>query len=182
VFFVNVPLCAGALIGACRLLPSEPKRVRLEDFDTRGALLVTSGMLSLVLGLIRAPIIGWSHPGTVATIVTAATILTAFVINERHACNPIAPLSLSRIKGLAAADATQLLGMAGFFSVFFFMTLYMQEVLHFSPIEAGAAYLPVTACLMVSAGLSSQLFGRIGTRPVIVGGAVVSAVGILYLS
>ena len=91
-------------------------------------------------------------------------------------------LSIFRVKGLAAADATWLLAMAGFFAMFFFLTLYMQEVLGFSPIQAGAAYLPVTACLAVASGVSSQLFARIGTRPVIVAGALLSAGGIYYLS
>jgi MFS family permease len=72
--------------------------------------------------------------------------------------------------------------MAGFFSMFFFLTLYMQEVLLFSPIQAGAAYLPVTACLALASGVSSQLFSRIGTRPVVVAGALLSAGGIYYLS
>jgi predicted MFS family arabinose efflux permease len=91
-------------------------------------------------------------------------------------------LSIFRVKGLAAADATWLIGMAGFFAMFFFLTLYMQEVLRFSPIQAGAAFLPVTACLALASGVSSQLFARIGTRPVIVGGALLSAGGIYYLS
>ena len=92
------------------------------------------------------------------------------------------PLSIFRIKGLAAADTTWLLAMAGFFAMFFFLTLYMQEVLGFSPIQAGAAYLPVTACLALASGVCSQLFARIGTRPVIVTGALLSACGIYYLS
>jgi predicted MFS family arabinose efflux permease len=115
-------------------------------------------------------------------LAAAALILLAFLANERRSRNPLVPLSIFRIKGLAAADATWLIGMAGFFSMFFFLTLYMQEVLHFSPIQAGVAYLPVTACLALASGVSSQLFSRIGTRPVVVSGAVLSAVGIYYLS
>ena len=106
----------------------------------------------------------------------------AFLLNERRSRNPLMPLSIFRVKGLAAADATWLIGMAGFFSMFFFLTLYMQEVLGFSPIQAGAAFLPVTACLALASGVSSQLFVRIGTRPVIVAGALLSAGGIYYLS
>ena len=109
-------------------------------------------------------------------------MLLAFLANERRTANPLIPLSIFRVKGLAAADATWLIGVAGFFAMFFFLTLYMQEVLHFSPIQAGAAYLPVTACLAIASGVSSQLFARIGTRPVIVGGALLGAGGIYYLS
>ena len=109
-------------------------------------------------------------------------VLIAFVVNERRRRNPLMHLSIFKVKGLAAADATWLLAMAGFFAMFFFLTLYMQEVLGFSPIQAGAAYLPVTVCLALASGVSSQLFARIGTRPVIVAGALLSAGGIYYLS
>jgi predicted MFS family arabinose efflux permease len=115
-------------------------------------------------------------------LAAAVLLLVTFILNERRSRNPLMPLSIFRVKGLAAADATWLLAMAGFFAMFFFVTLYMQEILGFSPIQAGAAYLPVTACLAVASGVSSQLFVRIGTRPVIVAGALLSAAGIYYLS
>jgi hypothetical protein len=86
-----------------------------------------------------------------------------FVINERRHANPPVPLSIFRIKGLAAADATQTIAMAGFYSMFFFITLYMQNVLHFSPTRAGAAYVPVTIRVAISAGHCSKLFARVGT-------------------
>ena len=182
VFYVNIPVCLLALLASLRLLSGERKRARLADFDTQGALLATSGMLLLVYALIKAPDVGWGSAQTITMLAAAAAILALFTFNERRNRNPLMPLSIFRVKGLAAADATWLIGMAGFFAMFFFLTLYMQEVLHFSPIQAGAAYLPVTACLALASGVSSQLFSRIGTRPVIVAGAVLSAGGIYYLS
>ena len=92
------------------------------------------------------------------------------------------PLSIFRIPGLAAADATQVIAMAGFYSVFFFLTLYMQTVLGFSPTRAGAAYIPVAAIVAISAGAGSALIPRIGTRPLIVAGALVAAGGVYWLS
>jgi EmrB/QacA subfamily drug resistance transporter len=182
VFYVNVPLCLIALAAAFRLLSGARGRAPLAEFDTPGALLGTGGMLLLVYGLIKAPDTGWGTARTIGILAAAAVILLGFLANERRTSGPLVPLSIFRVKGLAAADATWLIGMAGFFSMFFFLTLYMQEVLRFSPIQAGAAYLPVTACLAIASGVSSQLFGRIGTRPVIVGGALLSAGGIYYLS
>jgi EmrB/QacA subfamily drug resistance transporter len=182
VFFVNLPLCVLALGGAFRLLGAERQRASLAEFDLPGAVLGTGGMLLLVYGLIEAPIVGWVAARTVATLAAAAAILIVFLANERRSGRPLLPLSIFRVKGLAAADATQLIGMAGFFAMFFFLTLYMQEVLGYSPIQAGAAYLPVTVCLALAAGVSSQLFARIGTRPIIVGGALLSATGIFLLS
>jgi EmrB/QacA subfamily drug resistance transporter len=182
VFYVNVPLCVIALGATFRLLSGARERAPLADFDTQGALLATGGMLLLVYALIKAPDVGWGATRTIGMLAAAVLILLAFVGNERRTHNPLIPLSIFRVKGLAAADTTWLIGMAGFFSMFFFLTLYMQEVLHFSPIQAGAAYLPVTACLALASGISSQLFSRVGTRPVVVGGALLSAGGIYYLS
>jgi EmrB/QacA subfamily drug resistance transporter len=182
VFYVNVPLCLFALAATFRLLSGARKRAPLADFDTPGALLATGGMLLLVYALVKAPDLGWGAPRTVGILGAAALILFAFLANERRTSNPLIPLSIFRVKGLAAADATWLIGVAGFFAMFFFLTLYMQEVLHYSPIQAGAAYLPVTACLAIASGVSSQLFWRIGTRPVIVVGALLGAGGIYYLS
>ena len=87
-----------------------------------------------------------------------------------------------RVKGLVAADLTQLIAFCGFFSMFFYATLYMQEVLHYSPLRAGVAYLPITAGFALAGGLSSQLVTRIGTRPVVVAGCLVAAAGIAWVS
>ena len=176
------PGLPGGLVASLRLLSGERKRAPLAEFDTQGALLATGGMLLLVYALIKAPDVGWGSAQTIAMLAASASLLALFIFNEGRRRNPLMPLSIFRVKGLAAADATWLLGMAGFFAMFFFLTLYMQEVLRYSPIQAGAAYLPVTACLAVAAGASSQLFTRIGTRPVIVAGALLSAGGIYYLS
>jgi predicted MFS family arabinose efflux permease len=91
-------------------------------------------------------------------------------------------MSILRVKGVAVADATQMLALAGFFSMFFFLTLYMQTVLHYSPIQTGTAYLPLTGAIIIAAGVSSQLFARIGTKPVIVTGSLVGAGGLYWLS
>ena len=182
VFFVNLPFCVIAIGAAFRLLVRDRGTSRRSEFDTQGAVLATAGMLLVVYGLIKAPDVGWGAARTIAVLVLGVATLGLFLLNERAKAHPLVPLSIFRVKGLAAADATQFIGMAGFFSMFFFLTLYMQQVLGYSPIQAGAAYLPVTASLAFAAGMSSQLFGRIGTRPVIVTGALVSAAGIAYLS
>jgi len=182
VFYVNVPISLLALGASFRLLSGARRRAPLTDFDTPGALLGTGGMLLLVYTLINAPDVGWGTTRTIVLLATAVALLAAFAVNELRSRNPLMPLSIFRVKGLAAADATWLIGIAGFFAMFFFLTLYMQEVLGFSPIQAGAAYLPVTFCLAIASGVSSQLFARIGTRPVIVGGALLSAAGIYFLS
>ena len=109
-------------------------------------------------------------------------VLTVFVLTELRRRNPLFPFSIFSIKGLAAADATQMIAFAGFVSLFFFLTLYMQNVLGYSPIQGGSAYLPVTAGIVAAAGISSRLFARTGTRPVTVAGALIAAAAIYYLS
>jgi EmrB/QacA subfamily drug resistance transporter len=182
VLFVNLPIVALSLLATFRLLPSERRPQPGGEFDLRGALLATGGMLLLVFALVRAPVVGWASTQTALELAGAAALLVAFALTELRARDPLFPFSILRVKGLVAANVTQLVAFAGFLTMFFFVTLYMQEVLHFSPVQAGLAYLPVTAAFAVSAGISTQLIGRIGTRPVIVGGALIAAAGIYWLS
>ena len=182
VLFVNIPVCVVIVAAAMRLVPGERSRARFASFDVPGAVLVTAGMLILVLALVKAPDAGWGNRHTIGELSTAAALLIAFAIAEARTRSPLFPFAILRVKGLAAADASQLIAFAGFLSVFFFLTLYMQNVLGFTPIQSGSAYLPVTAGIIVAAGVSTQLVPRIGTRPVIVAGALIAAGGIFWLS
>jgi EmrB/QacA subfamily drug resistance transporter len=182
VLFVNLPVCALILAGAARLLPADRHRARPASFDIPGAVLATAGMLLLVYALVRAPQQGWASARTIGELATAGVVLAAFAVSELRRRDPLFPLSILRTRGLAAADVTQMIAFAGFVSVFFFLTLYMQNVLSYTPIRGGSAYLPVTAGIAVAAGISSRLFARTGTRPVIVAGSLIAAAGIWYLS
>jgi EmrB/QacA subfamily drug resistance transporter len=182
VLFVNPPIALFLLGAIFWLITGERRRSALKNFDIRGAVLATGGMLLLVYALVKAPDQGWGSTRTIGELAGAFVLLVAFVINEQRGKNPLVPLSIFRVKGLAAADVTQLVALAGFLSMFFFLTLYMQNVLGYSPIQTGAAYLPLTAGVAISAGISSQLLARIGTRPVIVVGSLIAAGGLYYLS
>jgi EmrB/QacA subfamily drug resistance transporter len=183
VLFNNVPFSAVALVGAFLLLQRERVRAgRLANFDALGAFFVTGGMLLLVYTLVKAPDVGWGAGRTVAGLAGSAVLLAGFLLNELRVRNPLVPLSILKVKGVAAADATQLVAIAGFLPMFFFLTLYMQTVLHYSPIQTGVAYLPLTVGFIIAASISSQLFARIGTKPVVVLGTVISAAGLYWLS
>jgi EmrB/QacA subfamily drug resistance transporter len=183
VFFVNPPVCVLVVVGVLALLADDSgARNRTSMFDTQGAVLVTAGMLLLVYSLVRAPVVGWGSGQTIAALAGSAILIAAFVVNELRSRDPLVPFVILRVKGLAAADLTQLIAFAGFFSMFFFATLYMQEVLRYSPLKGGAAYLPITAGFAVAGGIASQLITRIGTRPVVVAGCLVAAAGIYYVS
>jgi len=182
VLFVNIPVCVLIVAAAFRLVPGQRRRARRGTFDVPGAVLVTAGMLLLVYALVNAPDVGWRDRHTIGEIGTAAALLIAFVLVERRTRRPLFPFAIFRVRGLAAADATQLVAFAGFLSVFFFLTLYMQNVLGYTPIQSGSAYLPVTAGIILAAGLSSRLIPRVGTRPIVVAGTLVAAAGMYYLS
>jgi predicted MFS family arabinose efflux permease len=139
-------------------------------------------MLLLIYALVRAPEVGWGTARTIGELAGAAALLAAFAINEALQKNPLFPFSILRINGLAAADVTQVVAVAGSYAMFFFVTLYMQNVLGFSRIEAGAAYVPTALGVAVAAGICTRLMPRTGTRPIIVVGALVDAAGIYLIS
>jgi EmrB/QacA subfamily drug resistance transporter len=182
VFFVNPPICVLVAAGALVLLAGRAGRTERGSFDAQGAVLATGGMLLLVYGLVRAPAAGWGSAQTIVTLAGSAVVLAAFLVNEIASPNPLVPFAVLRVKGLVAADLTQLIAFCGFFSMFFYATLYMQEVLGYSPLRAGVAYLPITAGFAVAGGTASQLLTRIGTRPVVIAGCLVAAAGIYWVS
>ncbi len=182
VLFVNPPICVLVLAAIFGLIPGERRRARLANFDILGTVLVTGGMLLLVYALVKAPDQGWGSGSTIGELAGAFALLAVFIFNEQRTKDPLIPLSIFRVKGLAAADVTHLIACAGFLSMFFFLTLYMQNVLGYSPLKTGAAYLPLCAGVAVAAGITSQLLARTGTRPLIIGGALITAGGLYYLS
>ena len=182
VFLVNVPLAALVVIGAVRFLEDDRKTASRHQFDLLGATLGTGGLLLLVYVVVNATHVGWGSARTIGELAGSALLLIAFVVTEQLQRTPLVPFSIFRIEGLAAADATQIIAQAGFLSMFFFITLYMQSVLGYSPIDAGIAYLPVTVGVGIAAGISTGLVTRVGTRPVIVAGAIIGAAGVYWLS
>ncbi len=182
VMFINPIACVLLLGPIFRLIGGERGRAQRRNFDALGAVLATGGPLLLVYALVRAPSVGWSSARTTGELTGAVVVLALFALNELRHRNPLAPLSIFRINGLGFSNVTQLTAFAGFLGLFFFLTLYMQEVLGYSPVKAGAAYLPLCGVIAVSAGISSQLLSRIGTRPVIIAGAVIAAGGLFWLS
>ncbi len=182
VFFVNLPVCVLDLVAVNRLIPSDRRRLESRNFDLLGAILATAGMLLLIHALVKAPDIGWGATRTIGELAGAAALLAAFAVNESRHPTPLFPFSILRIKGLAAADVTQVVAIAGSYGMFFFVTLYMQNVLQFSRIGAGAAFVPTALGVALAAGIATNLLPRVGTRAVLVSGALLEAVGIFWLS
>jgi len=152
VFLIKPPLCAIVLVGAFFFIPNDRRRARLANFDLLGALLATAGALLLVYALVRAPAVGWGSARTIGELAASAVLLAVFVGNERRSRNPLLPLSVFRIKGLAAADVTQLVGIAGMFAVFFFLTLYLQNI----PVHGSYLTDLLPGLVIMSIGLGAE--------------------------
>jgi EmrB/QacA subfamily drug resistance transporter len=182
VMLVNPVACALVLPAVFRLIPGDRRRATRAEFDAVGAILATAGMLLLVYALVKAPEDGWGATRTLLEFAGAAVLLAVFVVVELRGESPMLPLSVFRIKGLAAADVTQLITFAGFVAMFFFLTLYMQTVLGYSPIRTGLAYLPLCFTVGIAAGIASSLLAKVGTRPLIVVGSLIAAGGLFWLS
>ena len=181
VMFVNPIACAVIIPAALAVLPHDRPSAASAKFDLLGGLLATGGMLALVFALVKAPDQGWGAARTWWELAAAAVLLAAFGVNERMTRDPLLPLGIFRTRGLLAANVTGFVGFSGLLAMFFFLTLYMQNVLGYSPIEAGAAYLPLTFAVGISAGIGAKLATKIGSRPVIAAGALIAAVGMFLL-
>jgi EmrB/QacA subfamily drug resistance transporter len=182
VMFVNPIACALIVPAALAVLPAERPAASRTRFDLAGSALATGGMLLLVFALVRAPIQGWGATATWLEFAGVAAMLVAFVATERRVRDPVLPLSIFRIRGLVAANLTGLVAFAGMLTMFFFLTLYMQTVLGYSPLAAGAAYLPLTFGVGVSSGVGAKLLTKIGSRAVICAGALIAAGGLFLLA
>lgn len=182
IFYVNVPVAVLILAAVPALIPSDRRNEIGRRFDILGTVLATGGLLLLVFGLVEAPDQGWGSARTITELGVAVALLVAFVINESIIANPLVPLSIFRIRGLAAANLTQLLAAAGGMSLFFFIALYMQSVLDWSELKAASAFLPFPAVVVVVAGITTKIIPRVGTRIVTIFGAIITALGLLLLA
>ena len=181
VMFVNPIACAVIIPVALAVLPRDRPAAASAKFDLLGSLLATGGVLALVFALVQAPDQGWGAARTWWELAGAGTLLAAFGVNELITRDPLLPLGIFRTRGLLAANVTGFVGFSGLLAMFYFLTLYMQNVLGYSPVKAGVAYLPLTFAVGVSAGIGAKLLTKIGSRPVIVAGALISAAGMFLL-
>jgi EmrB/QacA subfamily drug resistance transporter len=183
VLFVNVPIGLAAASMAPRLLPES--RIAAEErgsFDLPGAFSVTAGLALLVYALVSTATAGWTSTETLLRLAGAVVLLVAFVAIEARSRNPLMPFSIFRLRTLRGANVVGLLIGMSLFSMFFFISLYLQQVLGYSPLKAGLAYLPLSAAIILSAGGASQLVTRIGFKPVLIGGLGLITVGLLWFS
>ena len=163
-------------------MPESKDELAHRSFDVAGAVSVTGGLMMLVYAIVEAQEKGWTSARTLATFAFSAVLLVAFVAIEQRSKAPLVRLSIFRVRSLRAANISMFLVASGLFAMFFFNTLYIQRVLGYGPLEAGLAFLPFTAGIMVSAGLASKFAPRVGVRPVAIVGMFVTIAGMVLLT
>lgn len=183
VFFVNVPIGILTAVLAARLIAESRSEDRSRSYDVLGAITATAGMILLVYALVNTTQYGWSSARTIGELVGAAGLLVLFVaIEARFAAHPLVPLSIFRSRTISGANAVALLLGLAIFAVFYFLSLYMQQVLAFSPLRTGFAYIPITLGFIVVAGVASPLVGRVGVRWLLAIGMLIAAGAFLLLA
>jgi EmrB/QacA subfamily drug resistance transporter len=180
VLFVNVPI--GVLLAVLAPLFIAESERQPGRFDLGGALTSTAGMTALVYGFIRAAQQGWSDLGTIGSFAAAAVLLAAFLSIETRIRQPITPLHLFRDRDRAGSYVIMLALAAAMFGQFFFLTLFVQDVLGYSPLRAGLAFLPITAAIVVTSQFAARSLPRIGPKRLMAAGALLAVAGLAWLT
>jgi EmrB/QacA subfamily drug resistance transporter len=182
IFFVNVPVGIVAALLAWRFVPESLAEQRPDSFDFAGAVSVTSGLIVLVYAIVQAEEYGWGSARTLGLAALAVALLAAFVLIERRSSAPLVRLGIFKVRSLLGANLVLLVVAGGLFANFFFSSIYVQEILGYTPLEAGLAFLPVTAGIVAGSGLSQILVKKVGVRETTMGGMALAAIGLFLLS
>jgi EmrB/QacA subfamily drug resistance transporter len=182
VLWINVPVALIVAALTPRLILESRSHSTTRHFDTAGAVSVTAGLSVLVYAIVDANDAGWGSTQTVGLLALAAALIAAFVAIELRSDAPLVPFRIFRLRTLTGANVVGLLVGGSLFAMFFFITLYMQQVLGYSPIDAGLSYLPLALMIIVASGVASQLVTRIGFKPVLAVGMLLIAGALVWFS
>jgi EmrB/QacA subfamily drug resistance transporter len=182
VFFINVPVGIAAIVAAPLLLKESSANLPHRHFDLPGAVSVTAGLMLLVYAMTRATSDGWGSATTLALIAGAVALVLAFVVIELRSPSPLLPLRIFRSRTLAAANATMAIVGGVAFSEFFLLTLYLQDVLHYSAVQSGVAFAGFALAVVVVSNIAQAVVGRLGVRPTLTAGLLVSAASVAWLT
>jgi EmrB/QacA subfamily drug resistance transporter len=179
IFFINVPAGIAVFALAPFVLRESKADLKHRHFDALGATSITAGLMLLVYALTRATQHGWASASTIGLLGASAALIVGFVVIEARSKAPLLPLGIFRLRTLAASNVSGLLLSASLFSQFFLLTLYMQQVLHYSALKTGVAYIGLTVTIVAFSGVAQALATRIGVRLVLTAGMFLSAAGLL---
>jgi len=181
IFFVNIPVGLVALV-LTPFLIGESRDATAESYDVPGAVLVTSGLVTLVYGITQANNYGWGSIQTIGLFIGAAVLLAAFLGWESRAKDPLMPFSIFRLRTLVGANIAGLILGTALFGMFLMLTLYMQDVLHYSAMKTGVAYLAVAGTAILWSAVAAQLVNRIGVKRVLIVGMTALTGGLVYFT
>jgi EmrB/QacA subfamily drug resistance transporter len=181
-FFVNVPVGIIVIVSALALLDRHESTVDHNNLDLPGAVLGTGGLMMLVYALVKAPELGWTDHMTLIYFGISAVALIGFIWNEGRAKHPLMPLSIFKIRNLAATNILQMCVTAGMFSIFFFTTLYLQEVLGYTPIKTGVSFLIIPVVVAIAATNVPRIIQKVGYRPILMVAPLLISGGLYWLS
>ncbi|NUR60702.1 MAG: DHA2 family efflux MFS transporter permease subunit [Catenulispora sp.] len=183
VLFVNVPIGAALILAAVPLIARTRGRgATLRTLDLPGAITVTLGLTGVVYGVVTTDDHSWGSAAVLAPIALGVLLLAVFVLIEARSAHALVPLRVFRNRSLAVADAAALLMGAGMFAMWFFVSLYLQQVLGFDALKAGFSFIPGSAMIVLGTTVSTRLLARVGPRPLLLAGPVLAAAGLAWLS
>ena len=182
VLWVNVPVAAIALALTPGLIPESRSESATRHYDAAGAVSITAGLSLLAYALLDASSSGWGSTKIVSLLALSAALIGVFVAIELRSKAPLVPFRIFRMRTLTGANTVGLLLGASLFSMFYFISLYMQQVLGYSAIHAGLSYLPLAVTIIVAAGLGGQLVTRFGFKPILAAGMLFVSGGLLWFS
>lgn len=181
-FFINVPIGIVVIFGLLKYVPAHFKEEKVKQLDIRGAALITSGLMLLVFVLAQLPNWGILNTYTILLFSLSIALLAGFVYNEQKATRPLVPFSVFRIRNITGANIVMILAFSGMFSMFFFTSLFIQNVLNHSPLMTGIRFLPVPLLIFTSTQIAPTLIKKFGYKTLIVLGTSLAAIGMSYLS
>lgn len=181
-FIVNLPIGVMVVLAALKWVPESRSDTKHRHFDLAGATTVTTGLVLLVYSIVKAQEWGWGSTRMFIWAAGAIALLVAFVVIELRSPAPLVRMSFFRKRWITAANLTMFSVSGGMFAMFFFASLYVQQILGFGPLKAGLAFLPTTLGVMISAGLSQVLMGRVGVKPIAITGMILGAIGLVTLA
>jgi EmrB/QacA subfamily drug resistance transporter len=181
-FFVNVPVGIGVIVTAFRILDRHESDIDHNSLDLPGAVLITGGLMTLVYALVKAPGNGWTAGSSLLLFGISIAAILGFILNESKVKHPLVPLHIFRIRNLSGANLLQFCMTAGMFSVFFFCTLYLQQILGFSPVKTGFSFLLMPVIIAITATNVPRLIQKIGYRPILMVSPLIVSAGLFWLS
>jgi predicted MFS family arabinose efflux permease len=181
IFFINVPLAAAIVVAALKYVPASTPQVR-QRVDVLGALTITGSLMTLVYALVKAAENGWTDNTTLISFVVSALLMAAFIVNELRVRNPLMRLNIFRRRNVTGGTLVMLLMPAAMFGMFFYISIYLQQILGYSPTMTGVANLPFTLVIMIVAGVLSKQITKLNPKVILVTAPLIVTAGLLYFS